>query len=178
MFIRISQNRNKEGARTMTRKSDLLFKCLFLVCLILFSMFSLAGCGSHPTADNSVPESTVPDVPKVTNPDRTDLKKDRSETETAAEPEYDQNYPRTEIGFTYNDLYEGTVNPKGTIRLLVIPVEIDGGDPIDDKFLASVKKRIEGPYSSMYCLDDSTISMLRTGISIWYATSCRHITLV
>ncbi|MBR3275683.1 MAG: hypothetical protein IKG08_03615 [Eubacterium sp.] len=67
--------------------------------------------------------------------------------------EYVETYPRTKIVFTYNSLYEGTLNPKGTARLLVVPVEIEGGDLFDEAALARIQQRIEGPYNNPYCLD-------------------------
>ena len=75
-----------------------------------------------------------------------------AEKDTAVdhEKQFVETYPRTHSGFTYNSLYNGTLDPKGKLRLLIIPVEIEGGDPMDEAFFTRLKEMMEGPLESDY----------------------------
>ena len=66
------------------------------------------------------------------------------------EKQFVETYPRTHSGFTYNSLYNGTLDPKGKLRLMIIPVEIEGGDPMDEAFFTRLKEMMEGPLESDY----------------------------
>ena len=119
----------------MFRKNNRASRRLLLIGLILVLVLGMSGCKPQPGPENP----PKPDDPP--EPDKT------------IEIEYDRDYPRTPIQFTYNKLHKGTLNPEGTIRLLVIPIEIDGGDPIDEEVLNNLKLWIEGPYDNRFCLD-------------------------
>ena len=127
----------------MTTRSYPFIRRLLVALLFVLLVINLSGCGQ----DSSKEETA--------SADQTEDNGDIEDDITADDPQeqYIETYPRTPIDFTYNTLYEGTLNPEGKVTLLVIPIEIDGGDPMDEDFFVRVKQRLEGPYRNQSCPD-------------------------
>ena len=108
------------------------------LCILLsvFLLFCLCGCSTKE-------ENTVEPV---------DHGGDNEVIENGTE-EYIESYPRTKLNFFYNDLYAGTIYPKGKTRLLIVPVEIDGGDPMDEAFFQRLEEMLKGPLDSSFFLN-------------------------
>ena len=123
----------------MSRRTESFFRRSLILFLSMFMFLALFGCRQEEQAVEDVSEDRGGDNETV--------------EDVNDAPEYIETYPRTKIDVTYNSLYEGTINPKGTTRLLVIPVEIDGGDPMDDDFFDRVNQWIGGPYDNEFCPD-------------------------
>jgi M6 family metalloprotease-like protein len=135
MMISLFRNllkKQKKEELVMFRKSGRAINFILVICMIIFFIFSVIGCTPQPQPEPQPQPQPDPVKPEI---------------------EYDKDYPRTPIQFTYNKLHKGTINPEGTIRLLVIPIEIEGGDPIDEEVLNNLKLWIEGPYDNRFCLD-------------------------
>ncbi|MBR0451297.1 MAG: hypothetical protein IJI78_04820 [Oscillospiraceae bacterium] len=121
----------------------------FALFLAILLVFSLCSCGNPPEAPSS-PEGTTqtPDVAPVAPPSNggsgpTDPYED-------TEPEYVEPIPKTKLSFTYNDLLEGTLAPKGTARLMIIPINLDGGAFFDQTFMNALELRMNGTSDQTY----------------------------
>lgn len=122
---------------SMSRKTESFFRRTLILFLGMFMILALFGCQKEENPTEVIPE---------------DHGGDNEVIEDDTGPHIDD-YPRTKLNFFYNDLYAGTMNPKGKARLLIVPVKIDGGDPMDEAFFERLKEMLEGPLDSDYFLN-------------------------
>lgn len=115
----------------MSKKQTIIFRRILILFFSMFMILGLFGCHQEDQQQEEIP---------------VDHGGDNEIIEDDAEKEYIETYPRTKISFTYGSLYKGLLNPQGTDNIMVIPVYISGGDPIDDEFFTKMDLRLNGGF--------------------------------
>ena len=126
-------NTDKEVRRMSKRTGNICYWMLRLF-LCVFMIFSLFGCRQQEGSPEDASEDRGGDSEIIEDDAGTHI----------------DDYPRTKIRFTYSSLYKGLLNPKGTDNIMVIPVYIQGGDPMDDEFFANMDLRFKGDFDESY----------------------------
>lgn len=136
VFKETSDHHTEREDPSMSKRTESVFRRILVLFLGMFMILTLFGCQKEEDVTEDVSEDYGGDNKTVedTGP-------------------YIDDYPRTKLNFFYNDLYAGTIYPKGKTRLLIIPVEIDGGDPMDEAFFERLKKMLGGPLDSSFFLN-------------------------
>ena len=136
VFKETSDHHTEREDPSMSKRTESVFRRILVLFLGMFMILTLFGCQKEEDVTEDVSEDYGGDNKTVedTGP-------------------YIDDYPRTKLNFFYNDLYAGTIYPKGKTRLLIIPVEIDGGDPMNEAFFERLKKMLGGPLDSSFFLN-------------------------
>lgn len=132
-FKETSDHHTEREDPSMSKRTESVFRRILILFLGMFMILTLFGCQKEEDVTEDVSEDYGGD----------------NETVEDTGPQIDD-YPRTKIAFTYSSLYKGLLSTKGTDRIMVIPVETNGGDPMDSAFFERMDLRLNGGFDESY----------------------------